>query len=217
MMQVFIPLSNLRNLEFQHTVNRHALSRLRINIPANSAFYADARKHLSKQVRNNIDKLLERFSDYNGQIDAINPTMTSRINEIINPAMPGPLDERFVPSIYQIIRDAFQEVILTPEGSIEDALRNHDMRRKVHVDRTGAYGFTGQEQRAINILNTIEANTQIRQELQGLRNRIIDIRSLIDNISSQASGIIQEIHERRYHKKRLCCPSLIKELWRSFI
>ena len=143
--------------------------------------------------------------------------MTSRINGIINPAMPGPLDEKFVPSIYQIARDAFEHVILTSEGEIEDVLRSYDMQHKVHLNGSGAYGFTGQEPRAINILHTIEVNTQVRQDLQNLRNMIKDIMLLINEIGGQTSEIIQEINDNRYHKKRLCCPSLIKELWHSFI
>jgi hypothetical protein len=220
MIHVFVPLSNLRNIVFVNVpfTSRIALTKLSTaSIPTDSAFYSDGRRHLSKQVKKKIDELLKQLNAYNKQVDSLNPAMSSRINEIINPAMPGPLDEKFVPSIFQIIRDAFTSVVLTSDGEIEDAFKSYDMQRKIQQNGTGAYGFTGQEQRAISTLNAVETNTRIRQDLQGLRNMIVNIRLLVNSIGNESSEIIQEIYDNRYHKKRLCCPSLIKELWHSFI
>jgi hypothetical protein len=56
-------------------------------------------------------------------------------------------------------------------------------------------------------------DSEIIGYVEGLQRKILDLTKQIDSINKQANEIYSLIIKHRYHKKRLCCPSLIKEMW----
>jgi hypothetical protein len=90
---VFQLLNDLRpQFEERHPENRQSLARLLITVPNTSIFYTDARRHMTQQIRTNIDNLLEQLRQYNGQVDLINPNLAEIIDNIMNAAMSGPIE-----------------------------------------------------------------------------------------------------------------------------
>jgi hypothetical protein len=207
---VFIPLSNLRP-QFDQP-DGQPLARLLVIIPTNSDFYAEARRHMNQNLRDEIDRVLTRINNYNNQVETLNQTLTGIINGIINQPALGTLNPIHIPSIFQMTALAIRDVLLRPENTIQEAFANYDMGSQVG----GGFRFNGQEQIAIRILSNIQDNLEIRESLEQLRNTIRDIVGDMNNISTQALETDTEIQQQRYRRRRRCCPSIIREIFHLF-
>jgi hypothetical protein len=213
---VFIPLS-LMQLRFDptsHTNLTQTIDRISVEIPTYSAFYNDARKHMSRGFKKHVDNLLTQFNQFNVNVNTANTIVTNRINEIISRAMPGPLSPENTQTLYNMVHNAFCEVIQRTEA-LQTAFSIYGMTTKVSDGRTGAYAFGNQRDLAINILTTIEHDVNISQQLEVLRNNMSQLRELVTPVIIRSKEISSEINLSRYKGRHRCCPSLIKELWHN--
>jgi hypothetical protein len=196
---VFIPLS-LMQLRFDstsRTILTQTIDRISVDIPTYSAIYNDARKHMSKGFRKHVDNLLTHFNQFNLHVISANTKVTNRINEINSRAMPGPLSPENTQTLYNIVHDAFCEVIQRTEH-LQTAFRIYGMTTKVSDGRTGAYAFGNQRDLALNILTTIEHDVNISQQVEILRNDMSQLRELVAPVIIQSKEISIEINISRY-------------------
>jgi hypothetical protein len=129
----------------------------------------------------------------------------------------APLNELNQSSIYIIVTDAFKDVILNTNMNIANAFNRFDMVGRVRVNDRGAFGFNGEEDRAVNVLRAIESDPLVIQNIENLRNRIHNIISTMHQIRDEISEIVEEINLGTYRNRIWrCCPSILKEVWRYF-
>jgi len=206
---VFVWLNNPALMKDETDANiRNTLQKLIFDVQQTSISYEDARKHMPRKMRKNIDNYKKAIEDYNTYIDNINPSVTQRIQDIIDTNLP----EQKRDWIYDLAKIGFCQSLFKEEN-VAAALRNWNLPDKV-VSRD----FVNAEANsARNILNAIQEDQTILRTLDTVQNRIRSLTEHKNTIARQSNEISNQIVHNRYRGRRWCCPNLIKELWHSLI
>ena len=173
-------------------------------------FYDDAKRHMSRKMKKNLDNFENNVKRCNEFIDQINPKIREGIKAIgIRTDTWTYIGRRcFLNQRYS------KNGILPSHRSVDDiadAIRKWDLASKIN-----SRGLTGKEaDRARIILGTLQQDQPILNHLRGLQKKISDLTAEANIINSQATEIYSLITNHRNRAKHMCCPSLIKELWQS--
>ena len=208
---VFIWLRGL-HLEYLENENpKYIVENIHVETGKNSMFYDDARRHMSRRMKSNIDNFERNLKQCNEYIDSINLLIDDRINEITSRPIHGQLTEDQISSIYSIVQVGFSQAIRSEE--METAIRKWDFATKIK-----AHGFTTEPEigYAKNILAAIQKDETIMGKIKELKSKISSLEKQQDVIKNQSNEISSRIATHHYGAKRLCCPSLLKELWHAF-
>jgi hypothetical protein len=210
---VFIWLNNLHLDFFDDENPNYILQYIDVGMGKDSMFYDDAKKHMSRKMRKNVDNFEEALKDCNNYIKSCNETIHNRIREIIATPVFGRLTDDQSSSIHRMLNIGFSQAIRNQE-EILTAVKKWDFSSKVKT-----YGFTTQNEvdNAKNILGVIQQDQTILDNIRELRNRITELEKQRDTIKAQSNEISSRITSHHYRSKRRCCPSLFKELWHTFI
>jgi hypothetical protein len=208
---VFIWLDNL-HLEFFEDENPHyILEKIQIEMATDSMFYDDARKHMSKKMKQNIENFEKNLSACNVCIHTSNVTIDNRIKEIIARPVYAKLTNEQVSSIYRIVQIGFSQTI-KGDDEVSTIIRKWDFSSKLQT-----YGFTEQDvDNASNILGAVQQDQIIVECPIQVRKNIARLKSQQDVIKKQSKEISSRIASHHYRARHRCCPSLIKELWHGF-
>jgi hypothetical protein len=173
-------------------------------------FYDDAKRHMSRKMKKNLDNFENNVKRCNEFIDQINPKIREGIKAIVFEPIHGHISDEDVSSINGIVKTGYYQAIRSVDD-IADAIRKWDLASKIN-----SRGLTGKEaDRARIILGTLQQDQPILNHLRGLQKKISDLTAEANIINSQATEIYSLITNHRYRAKHMCCPFLIKELWQS--
>jgi hypothetical protein len=199
---------SLKDLELEYVENDvDYIMKISYTIPKDPMFYNDAKKHMSRGLRKNISKFEKNVIACNEYIDEINPNIKKIIENIIAEPIHASISNEATTEVYRIVKIGFYQAVRSVDD-VAIAIRKWDLSAKV-----GSRDFGKDTDRTRNILGTIQENSKIIGYVKGLQRKILDLKKEIDSINNQANEIYSLIINHRYHKKRLCCPSLIKEMW----
>lgn len=175
-----------------------------------SMFYNDARRHMSRQMRKNVDNFEKSLKDYNDYINSNNEIIGNRINEIISRPVYSKLTNDQSSSIYSIVQLAFSQAIKGTDD-VKTTLEKWNMATKLR-----SHGFNNQaETDAKSILAAIEQDQNIMDRIKELKSKINNLVKQQNIIKGQSREISNQIQHKVYRSVRRCCPNLIKELWHT--
>jgi len=210
---VFVWLSGLDLVKDESDVNaRNTLFKLVFDVQQDSLSYDDARKHMPKKMKKNIDNYKKYIQEFNSHIDIINQKLAVRIQDIINRPVFGGLPQEKTNWIYDIVRIGYSQTLLDKEN-VDIAIKNWNL-----ADKVRSRDFVDDEINNVrNILGAIAGDDVILQWLQETQDKIKYLTKIKDNIVNQAKEISIRIEIKRYRGVRRCCPNLIKELWHTIV
>ena len=202
-------LDNLHFDFFDNENPNYILEDIHAMTGKDSMFYDDARRHMSKRMRHNIDSFENNLMNCNDYIHSSNLTIDNRIKEIIARPVSHRLTNEQISSIYRIVKIGFSQAIKGQED-VPTTIKNWDLSTKVR-----AHGFTIQTDtdNAKNILAAIQQDQAIIDKVTELKSMITDLETQQDVIKNQSREISSRITSHHYRGRHRCCPSLIKELW----
>jgi hypothetical protein len=205
---VFSWLDNLWIDYFDDGNEQHILQEMDVGIRTDSPFYHDARRHMSKKMKQNIEDLEMDLNVYNVYIQNSNVIIDSRIREIIARPAYAKLTNEEVSSIYGMLQVGFSQAIRGTE-EISTYIRKWDFSSKLR-----SYGFnTDMEVNTGSaIFGAIQYDQNIIEPITKVRSNRIDLQNKIDVIRNQSKEISSKIASHHYQARRRCCPSFIKEL-----
>jgi hypothetical protein len=208
---VFVWLDRLHFQYLQNENRRYILENIYVEMGKDSMFYDDARRHMSRRMRENIDNFEKSLKDYNVYVNSSNPTINDGINGIISKPVYGKLTSDQISSIYSTVQIAFSQAIKGAD-EVETSIKKWNMASKLST-----HGFNTQPEmdNGKNILAAIQQDESIINTTKELKSRINNLIKQQDIIKSQSKEISDEIQHNRYKGVRRCCPTLIKELWHT--
>jgi len=209
---VFIWLDGL-HLEYLTNDNpRYILENVYAEIGKNSMFNEDARRHMSRRMRDNIDIFEKNLKGCNDYIDSTNPIINNVIHGIISQPIQAKLTEEQISSVYRIVHIGFSQAIKGTED-IETAVKNWDLATKAK-----AQGFNTRTEidNVKNILAAIQQDNTIIDKIKELKSKISSLENQQNIIKNQSKEISSQITANRYRARHRCCPSIFKELWHTF-
>jgi hypothetical protein len=187
---------------------RNTLQKLVFDVQQTSISYDDARKHMPRKMRKNIDNYKKAIEDFNTYVDNINPSVTQRIQDIIDTNLP----EQKRDWIYDLAKIGFYQSLFKEEN-VAVALRNW-----ILPDKVASRDFVDAEvASARNILNAIQEDQTILGALEKIQIKIRSLAEQRNNIARQSKEISNQIIHKHYRGRRWCCPNLIKEMWHTLI
>jgi hypothetical protein len=181
------------------------LPKIVISIPKDSIYYNDARKHMSKKMKKNLDNFERDVENCNKYIEQINPTIRERIQSIISQPIHGRPSTEEISSIRSIVKTGYYQAIKSTDN-VEDFIRGWDL--------TSKSGFTVSDTMR-NILGAIQQDASVWKNILELQTKISQLTTEATVINNQSKEISLLMTHNRYRAKRICCPSLVKEIWHN--
>lgn len=206
---VFVPLGGLRIIFYGDENPHYILEKFQVGMTEDLIFYDDARRHMPKKMKQNIENFEKNLNTCNVYIGTSNVTIDNRIKEIIARPIYAELKNEEVSSIYNIVKTGFSQAIKGNE-EVSTTIKNWDLPAKLKT-----YGFETQREidNTTNILGAIQQDQIIVEYVTNVRNNKIDLQNKLDVIKNQSKDISSLIASHRYKARHRCCPSLIKEMW----
>lgn len=210
---VFVWLDDL-HIEFLDDENPHyILEKIQVTMGKDTMFYYDARRHMPKKMKQNIENLEKNLNAYNTYIQTINIIIDNSIKGIIaRPPLLFPaskLKNEQISIIYRLVKTGFSQAI-KGEQEVSTFIKDWDFSGKLK-----SHGFIKQEEidNASNLLGIIQ--DLIMDHAKQAQSNIIGLRAEQEVIKRQSKQISSRIVTHRYRAHHRCCPSLIKELWHT--
>jgi hypothetical protein len=208
---IFKWLDNLQ-INFFYDENTHyILDKIQVEMGKDSVFYDDARRHMPKSMRRNIESLEKDMDAYNAYVQTSNVAIDNRIKEIVTRPIDTKLTDEQISTIYRLVKTGFSQAI-KGEQEVLTFIKNWDL-----VAKLKSHGFTTQQEfdSASNILRTIQQDQIIVEHVKQVQSNLIGLRTKSEVVMKQSRGISSRIVSHRYTAHHRCCPSLIKEMWHT--
>jgi multidrug resistance efflux pump len=159
-----------------------------------SMFYDDAKRHMSRRMRHNIDNFEKSLKDYNDYVNSNNPIIDNGINGIISKPVYGKLTSDQISSIYSVIQIAFSQAIKGADD-VETAIKKWDLAAKL---RTSGFNTQSEIDNVKSILAAIEQDQNTMDRIKELKSKINNLVKQQDIIKSQSKEISDQIQHNRY-------------------
>ncbi|MFZ0513689.1 MAG: hypothetical protein WAM14_18935, partial [Candidatus Nitrosopolaris sp.] len=180
---------------------------MNVVVGKDSPFYQDARRHMPKKMKQDIDDLEMEMdlNTYNAYIQKSNIVIDSRIKEIIARPIYAKLTDGQISSIYRILQFGFSRAIKHTE-EVSTYIKNWGFSSKLRL-----HGFNTEQEinTATTILGTIEYDQNIIELVTKVQNNRMDLEEKIDIIKNQSKKISSKIDSHQYQSRHRCCPSFI--------
>jgi len=183
---------------------------LLFNLP-HSAFYHDAERHMSGDMKQTISRIQTSIQAYN----KYTKDNSSVVDKILVSKIPssGPVgtpifSDSSTRSVRQMIRTMLDSITSTNTENIVNVIQQYNLKSQK------GYTFnTAETPIADSIFDELERNSDFHEYVRTLRELRKPVIQQIETLNKHGEEISKSIKDKRYRVKRRCCPNLWTELW----